>query len=378
MLSVSFIDIILRLYVLAVHDEEGVLVTDVSQFRAMYTSSRAFILDMLATLPISFIAYASTGTWDSFSYMRFSLVFRLYSANEILSDLLTTLEFIRGRHIDANLLRVMKFVSFVWTYVHLVACMMCLVGIIALTNGTSNWIKENEFVGFPYIEIYLRGYFWSAYTIITVGYGSIAVSNNLERAIAMCSMTIGAIICNAGIAAVFSSIISNYDDSHGKARRYHEARIRFCKSNKVDSSIQRRLSSHYSYLSTELGFNDIADDLHLTPRPILHDFFHGKIAMALARVSLVQGLLDDAVSMKMEMNDPNENNKIGCISNNQMADVVNNKDASKANGSTKCPLAMRREGLLWSLARVAEVSLFVPGEVVLTPRDISEKAGRAI
>jgi len=57
------------------------------------------------------------------------------------------------------------------------------------------------------LELLHPGFYWSAYTVITVGYGSITIASNAERIVAMLSMTTGAIICNAGIAAVFGSII---------------------------------------------------------------------------------------------------------------------------------------------------------------------------
>ena len=40
-------------------------------------------------------------------------------------------------------------------------------------------------------QVYLRAYYWAAYTVITVGYGSISLVTNSERILAMAAMTIG-------------------------------------------------------------------------------------------------------------------------------------------------------------------------------------------
>jgi CRP-like cAMP-binding protein len=358
------VEAVLRLGWLAVKDDEGLVITDISLCRAQYIASGDFACDILAALPLGFCSYLVADSWAAFPYLRLLVVLRLRQAGTVFSALLSTVETLRGRNVDSNLLRVLKFIFFVWYFVHMVACVMCAVGLREQAQDVPSWVEANGFAALPNIQIYLRGYFWAAYTVITVGYGSISISSNLERALAMISMTFGAIICNAGIAAVFGSIISNYDDSHGRARRSHEACLRFCKSNKVDLSVQRRLSVHHLHLSTEMGCNDANDDNMLMPRSLRWEYIHSQVAPALARIAFAN---DSLAAFGGSL--------AGKAGTRESAEGKSNQQEQPplAIGASKCPRAAQLEGMQWSLVRLMEISLHVAGEVVLSPRELCSR-----
>lgn len=71
---------------------------------------------------------------------------------------------------------------------HVIACAFCFVGRIERAAGGATWIDANEFAQLFSVEIYLRGFYWTVYSICTVGYGDVAVVTDYERLFAMCVM----------------------------------------------------------------------------------------------------------------------------------------------------------------------------------------------
>ena len=194
---------------------------------------------------------------------------------------------------DANLIRILRFSFLVWYYVHMISCVMCAVGLYEANDYRLSWVTLNNFSSLKYYDLYLRGYFWAAYTVITVGYGSIRIASNLERSLALVGMTFGAIICNAvGIAAVFSSIISNYDDAYSRARRVHEACLQFCRTHKVDGTTQQRLKKYYRHLSCDLDCHDTRGDLQLLPPSLRKEYMYSQMAPALSRIVFLKDKAD--------------------------------------------------------------------------------------
>ena len=55
--------------------------------------------------------------------------------------------------------------------------------------------------------------------VTTVGYGSVRIISNGERIFAMIVMCVGAVICDAGITAVLTSIIAANDHQIGTNSR---------------------------------------------------------------------------------------------------------------------------------------------------------------
>ena len=52
-----------------------------------------------------------------------------------------------------------------------------------------------------------------------MGYGSVPCNTIAERIFAMMAMIVGAVICDAGITAVLTSLISNKDEQAGTNNR---------------------------------------------------------------------------------------------------------------------------------------------------------------
>ena len=129
----------------------------------------------------------------------------------------------------------------------------------------NTWVSIDSDTGGANLKSpYLRSFYWALYTISTVGYGSVPCNDIPERLFAMAVMAIGAVICDAGITAVLTSLISNRDHQAGTNSRRIECCKRFMKSEFVDKDIQGRVLDFYNYSDNELENLDeslILDDL---------------------------------------------------------------------------------------------------------------------
>ncbi len=80
---------------------------------------------------------------------------------------------------------------------------------LLLGEPLETWIIADEMEEEPMGRRYLRSFYWSLYTITTIGYGSVPIVTIGERVLAMFAMAVGAVICDAGLTAVLASILAS-------------------------------------------------------------------------------------------------------------------------------------------------------------------------
>ncbi len=255
---------------------EQVLITEQCKFREIYIREQ-LLLDLFSAVPAYLVFFASSDGGIIYLYLRLILLFRIRKLPTAFRAMIQTIEMylLRGNQFNGNLLRVVKFVLCVWGFIHCTSCIFTWVGYTELwlffqshdildetDRAATSWIVANDFdrQGLVPKQIYLRGFYWSAYTIITVGYGSISMATNAERIVAMCCMSLGAIICNAGVAAVLGSIIGTTDRLSGTCRRQLECSLRFCKSNRVEYDTECQLRDYHQYVSQHLDNNTTEEE----------------------------------------------------------------------------------------------------------------------
>ena len=258
-------DIYLRLTKFSMCDD-GDLIIDRSRITQLYIR-HYFARDFISMLPAALCLYVITRDNTLFAVMRILYLGRLFRIYNHLSDFvemflsLTSTTFV----FPPEKVRVLKIMVAVCYMAHVSGCIMCLIGKEARDRGKDNWIDANLYTGLPNTSIYLRSYFWATYTIVTVGFGSVQISSNSEKIFAMVVMIIGAIVCDAGVTAMLSSIIANSDFLSGVTRRSKEAMLQFCKSHQYSDDIQKNVALYYDYLSSTLQNSVEVQDFHLLP-----------------------------------------------------------------------------------------------------------------
>ena len=145
---------------------------------------------------------------------------------------------------------------------HWVACAFHLIGDASLvssahtaatgTSSNSNWLIEDDMVDENARRRYLRSFYWALYTTSTIGYGSVGVISIAERLFAMMAMVVGAVVCDAGITAVLTSIIINRDHQASTNSRRIQCSKCYMTSNYVPRDVQDRALDYYSYTDTKL------------------------------------------------------------------------------------------------------------------------------
>lgn len=212
----SLVEIYFHLRVFAVK-RDGQVVSEPTKFAAIYLKND-LKLDAIGAFPVALLLLLATGKQQVYLVSRCLLVLRLRKAQTNIDHVVSSLEGSHGIRIHDDHLRVAKACVLIWYLGHVVACAYCLLGELEMKAGEASWITANKFEHETPLGIYLRSYLWSMYTIVTVGYGNISVNSNRERVFASVLMIIGAVMCNATIAAIFSSIIGAQDRLRGAAR----------------------------------------------------------------------------------------------------------------------------------------------------------------
>lgn len=110
----------------------------------------------------------------------------------------------------------------------------------------------------------------------TIGYGSVPVVTNGERFFAMLTMIVGAIICDAGVTAILTSIISVRDQQSGTNNRRIQCARRYMTSNTTSEETRERVLDYYRYDDRELqniNEEDILNDFSTSLRnEVVHHF----------------------------------------------------------------------------------------------------------
>lgn len=117
-------------------------------------------------------------------------------------------------------------------------------------------------------------------------------------------MTIGAVICDAGITAILTSIISIRDQQAGANNRRIQCCKRFMKTYMINDDLQERVLNFYNYNDVELeniDEDDILSDLSANIRSEVLHFFCFK---PLKESYLLDGFTEGAIRSLVQMMNP--------------------------------------------------------------------------
>lgn len=304
--GMGYVDVHLRLNLFAVH-KDGCTITEPAEFRALYLASD-FLVDVAAASPVPLFLYCAFYQHELllalrvYSVARIAYSLKLARAQSMFRSSLAALEAFLGRRVGADAARVFETLVLVCYFGHVVGCLFCLfgvndiaevsaqMGIAASTTSTglgetSSWVARNGLGGMSAFRVYLRGVYWSMYSIVTVGYGDIKLATDSERLFAMFVMTAGAIICDAGVAAILSSIIGSADRLSATVTRQHQCLLKFVSSNHLDSSATLQPFVAYNqYLTHTLHNVNDFDNFTRLPMAIRMDYLSRYTAQWLEKV----------------------------------------------------------------------------------------------
>ena len=239
--------------------KDGVLVDEPKRFSRLYLQEGGFRTDVISSVPASFIAYVAGQQRHLYGCLRLIQLVRVRRLGPYLDDFVDFYATKTGKTLSTAFLRISQMFLGVLILCHWVACAFHLIGDVSLssddsnaTTAPANWLVEDGTAGEHAGGRYLRSFFWALYTTSTIGYGSVRVVSIAERLFAMAAMVVGAVVCDAGITAVLTSIIINRDHQASTNSRRIQCSQCYMKSNFVSSDIQDQVLDYYSYADTKL------------------------------------------------------------------------------------------------------------------------------
>ena len=99
---------------------------------------------------------------------------------------------------------------------------------------------------------WLVAFYWAVYTCSTVGFGGVSLNSNAEKLLACLVMVLGAVVCDAGIAAVLTAVVEHKDHQHGTNRRRRECGRRMMAAARVPMAARARVAAYFDYVDDDL------------------------------------------------------------------------------------------------------------------------------
>jgi len=233
--------------------KDGLLLTEVIEFRRAYLAD-GMVLDMIASCPMSTLAViAGVNDSKTYGFLRMFQLLRLLRFAKYFNRSVELLNVYGGISVSTASIRITQVFLLVVIISHWFASIYHFIG----ESEINGWINHDEMNEENDGRRYLRSLFWATYTVTTVGYGTVPIKTNLERAFAMFAMVVAAVICDAGITAVLSSIIGNIDFQAGTNSRRLQCSKQYMKSQDVPQEIQEKVFNYYNYADVEIkGVNE--------------------------------------------------------------------------------------------------------------------------
>ena len=246
--SFFIVDVYLKAFKFAVQ-RDGLLVTKPRDFRTIYFGG-AFLLDAISLIPASAISFAIGRRRQGYGLLRLIQLTRIRLLTTHFDSVVEWHRLKTGKALSTAVLRTSQMFVGIIFLCHWVASMFHLIGDSA--PNETNWMAMDGIAGADLELKYLRCFYWALYTISTIGYGSIKVVTVGERVFAMAAMVVGAVICDAGITAVLTSIIANRDHQASTNSRRIQSSKCFMKNNFINEDIQDRVLDYYAYANKQL------------------------------------------------------------------------------------------------------------------------------
>jgi len=235
---------------------DGELIKDRRSFRPIYIKSR-LLTDVLSILPLCYIVYLITQKDEYYWYMRILQLTRLRSLFMYTASPVHLLESLTGLIVPNVARRYLDIFLLVLISAHMISCTFLLVGRIELAQGHDSWLTNPIPWGGLLMEQansfkYLMATFLASYTITTVGYGTIILKTDTERILAMITMLFGAVLCNAGVAAVIAATIEEFDRQAGANHVQQEATGRYLGGKSLIAGTTSKVRDFFRYRNTSL------------------------------------------------------------------------------------------------------------------------------
>jgi len=256
--------------------KDGFIITEPKEFRQIYLKGE-FVVDFITIVPASTIAFTLGATGEVYGLLRILQLLRVIRFGKYLNRTIETIDSRTSFTLSTALIRVMEIFFVIVFLAHWFACTFHFIGNPRSTGrAISSWVLEDDLIDEKMSVRYLRSFYWALYTVSTIGYGSVPVVTIGERLFAMLVMVVGAVICDAVITAILTSIISIRDQQAGTNSRRIQCSKRYMTTRGIEHSIQSQVIDFYNYVDNELGNiqeRNILDNVSVSIKNDVLNFF---------------------------------------------------------------------------------------------------------
>jgi CRP-like cAMP-binding protein len=232
--------------------EDGYLITTPKNFGLIYRRDELH-LDLISACPLSMVAYFTGAPGRVYGIVRLIQAVRVVRVGKYLHNIVEIIDTRTRFVVTTGMLRVFQIFMTIFGLCHVFSCILNFIGGIQDGSREVTWLvadgMQNDSIGMRY----LRSFFWSLYTITTIGYGSVPMLTIPERVFAMIVMAIGCVVCDAGLTAILSSIVANKDKQAGMNNRRIRCSKLFMQTNNVDESLQTRILEYHAFANVEMA-----------------------------------------------------------------------------------------------------------------------------
>jgi CRP-like cAMP-binding protein len=242
--------------------QNGYLVTRPSDFGKLYRQAD-FRLHLVCAFPASFLAFVFFNVRNQYyGLCRLLQFLRVVSFARYLEGVTEIVSTKTRFTVTTAALRLTQIFMVILILTHWFSCAFHFIGDQGAEISDDTWIIVDEMQYESLGRRYLRSFYWSLYTITTIGYGSVSVISIQERLFSMFCMAVGAVICDAGLTAVLASILQNKDKQAGTNNRRIQCTKLFMATNDVDERLQSRIIEYFAYADDEMRNIDETDILN--------------------------------------------------------------------------------------------------------------------
>jgi len=155
------------------------------------------------------------------AYLRITLLLRLRHNDDVMHNLAIHVQKVFNYEFSNTFIRFVRSLINVIFFGFIVGCLFTILGFAEEVNcnfeklneladtPACSWLSRNfmDFYGANIIDIFLRSFLFSVYTVSTVGIGNVFVATMEERVFAFIVMIISVIICDCTIGSQIGAMV---------------------------------------------------------------------------------------------------------------------------------------------------------------------------
>jgi hypothetical protein len=160
--------------------------------------------------------------------------------------------------------------------VHWSACAIYYIAVLEGLDEPTTWTANTPLndTSISKLDKYTTSAYWSMYTVTLVGYGDVLLKSKGEMLFSILIMLVGTILCEAGIAAILTSIVNSMDASAGESQAWSQVITKYMRHRNLPLELQDRIYSFFVHMHLSEYDLDESKVLEAQPRFIKNKLLH--------------------------------------------------------------------------------------------------------